>query len=533
MCNWMAVRGVVLSALLSFGAAEAVEQPQSPTTVPSPTAASGPLQTAAPPAQPSAAASDLGKLTERTKKLEDELDLYKQWLQWGSAILAFVFAIASFFGWQAIRDLIRRVVERNLDAQLKTTLAQMLPDRLADAQAKAETYLLRFAKLQTLHGIRHFDEALKAYSWTGNVADLRNESPSIRRLIIECLHSCREDRKVNRQHAWEALGELLNDDVGLETRRLYLRISYASRRIREGVSFVDKYLTDLRTDRESALRASTLLRKANRQEDALALVKGVYDENDLECVVHSAVLQRDLGNFDGAHDALTPSVAALVSDPKTTLPEGWHRLLNTYVANCLDRGRPQDGVTSAEFVFRSSPGAVEVFTVGRLLRELPTTNPARAQLLDRFSAAIDGLAPGEAKLRCEVLRHQLNGRMDQAERMLKQSIQPEAQGSRQVMDNDLYFQHCTLGEFYIDQKRADDAIDVLMPAAGATFGGEAKFYLAIAYALKGENRDSARWLTQALQELPKWAAHARDHGALRGVAEVAEVLATYTRGRQQ
>lgn len=530
MLDCLATRTIVLIALLLVGPSERSALAQSTAPTASTTGSTGTAPTIATQPRPSAASPDLTQLSERTKKLEEELDLYRLWVQWGSGIIAFAFAVASFFGWQAIRDLIKRVVERNLDAQLNATLAQMLPAKLADAQSKAEKYLLRFAQLQTLHGIRHFDEALKAYGWDGSIANLRGESPSIRRLIIECLHSSKEDRKVNRQHAWEALGELANDDAGIETRRLYLRISYASRRIREGVAFVDKCIADLRGDRESALRASTLLRKANRQEEALALVEGVYDANDLECVVHSAVLKRDLGNFDGAHDVLMPSVTTLVSDPKTRLPEGWHRLLNTYVANCLDRGRPQDGVTSAEFVFRSSPGAVEVFTVGRLLRELPVSNPARAQLLERFSAAIDGLAPGEAKLRCEVLRHQLNGRVDQAERMLRQSIQPDQQIGRSAMDNDLYFQHCTLGEFYIDQKRPDDAIDVLMPAAGATFGGEAKFYLAVAYALKGEYRDSARWLTQALQELPKWAAHARDHSSLRGVAEVAEVLASYTRG---
>lgn len=469
----------------------------------------------------------------RTKQLEDELASYRSWVQWGLTIGGLVFAIASFFGWQAVRDFIRKLVERNLDAQLKSALEQKLPERLADVQAKAEGYLLRFARLQTLYGLRHFDEALRAYGWDGNVTSLRSESPPIRRLIIECLHSSRDDRKAKRQSAWEALNELVNDDTSIEAKRLFLRIAYASRKIREGVSFVDNHRAELAADQESALRASTLLRKANRQDEALELVKGVYDPNDLECVVHTAVLQRDLGNFDEAHDVLTPAVTALVSNPKTKLPEGWHRVLNTFVANCIDRGRPEDGVRSAEFVFRSAPGAVEVFTVGRLIKALPASNADRADLQARFGAAIDDLAAGEAKLRCEVLRLQMRGDFANAERMLKESITSDSRPGKRELDSDTYFQYCTLGEFYIDRGRPDDAIDVLMHAAGASYGGEAKFYLAVAYALKKESRDSARWLTQAMQELPKWASHARDHMAFRGIAEVAEVLAQHAQSRQQ
>lgn len=236
-------------------------------------------------------------LEGRTKQLEDELASYRSWVQWGLTIGTLVFALASFFGWQSFRDYIRELVERNLDAQLKSALEQKLPERLADVQAKAEGYLLRFARLLTLYGLGQFDEALRAYGWEGNVAGLRSESPPIRRLIIECLHSSRDDRKAKRQAAWEALNELINDDTSIEAKRLFLRISYASRKIREGVTFVDKHRAVLAGDRESALRASTLLRKANRQDEALELVRGIYDPNDLECVVHTAVLQRDLGNL--------------------------------------------------------------------------------------------------------------------------------------------------------------------------------------------------------------------------------------------
>lgn len=474
----------------------------------------------------------LAEANARISKIEQDISNFRWHLSWGLTLGSFGIAVLSFFGWESIKGKIKRFVDRNLNTQITSALHLQLPERLADVQARAEGYLLRFARLLTLHGLGHFDEALKAYGWDGNISSLRSESLPIRRLIIECLHSSREDRRAKRQLALEALNELIIDDNSIECMRLFLRINYASRRIKEGVAFVDKHREQLATDRESALRASTLLRKANRQEDALKLVKAVYDERDLECVVHSAVLERDLGNFNEAHDVLTPAVTQLISDPKTQLPDGWHRILNTFIANCIDRNRPEDGLRSAEFVFRSSPGAVEVFTVGRLIKALPESNQDRSELMSRFAAAIEGLAAGEARLRCEVLHLQMQKNFDVAEKLLLKAIEPRSAAGKNELDSDTYYQYCTLGEFYIDQKRPDDAIDVLMTAAGSNYGGEAKFYLAIAYATKGEDRDSGRWLSQALQELPKWAAHARDHEVLRNSPSVAEVLAIHARTRQ-
>ena len=176
-------------------------------------------------------------------------------------------------------------------------------------------------------------------------------------------------------------------------------------------------------------------------------------------------------------------------------------------------------------MLRSAPGAVEVFTVGRLILSLDKEHPKRTELATRFREAVARLIPGEATTRCRVILAQLDDNPDEAVALLRSSISVGTLPAGEGMKPDIYFQRCNLGQVLIAMKRTEDAIDALMPAAGFTFGGEAKFHLAVAYALQGEGRDSSRWLSQAVQESPKWAAHARDHVALRDVPEVIDELA--------
>jgi hypothetical protein len=214
-----------------------------------------------------------------------------------------------------------------------------------------------------------------------------------------------------------------------------------------------------------------------------------------------------------------------MADPSAELPDGWHRLVNTFVANSLDRHRLDDALQPAEFVLRSASGAVEIFTVGRLVLALPADHPHLGDLAERFREAVARLVPGEATTRCQVILAQLDGQPEKAIKLLQASIDEGTLPQGKGMKPDVYFQRCNLGHILITQGRTQEAIDTLIPAAGFSHGGEAKFYLAVAYGSLGEGLDAARWLTQAVAETPKWAAHARDHETLRAIPEVLAVLA--------
>jgi len=489
---------------------------QAPSPTPTPSRAAGQLADLR---------SELKRVAEAADKANLDLERYRRFAAWGASIGTALLVVGSFFGYQALRDAVRRGVERNLERAVSKALASSLPDILADTQQRAEDFLLRLAKLLALRSHGSYDEALLEYGWDGNVASLRQETPILRRAIIECLYSARRNRREDRDTAWEAITELTQDDTSPETNRLYLRIAFNTRRYNEGLAFIERLDEVIRADQASALRAATLLRRVGQLTRALELAELYKDDKDLGSIVTVAALLRDLGRFDHVHDLLVPAVNRLASDPASVLPDGWHRIVNTFIANSLDRGRAEDAIRSAEFVMRSSPGPVEIFTVGRLIMALPPLHPARAGLLQRFRDAIPQLMPGEATIRCRALLLQMDGAPQEALNLLNEAIRDGARPHGQGMSPDVYFQRCNVAQILIEIGRYGEAIDALMPAAGLTLGGEAKFLLAVAYASQEEGKDSVRWLTQAVHEAPKWAVHARDHDRLKNVPEVTEELA--------
>lgn len=468
--------------------------------------------------------TQLDSISQAVTQNSRQIERYERWWRRFLFYTVPLLGLLSWIGYKSVKSRVQSYVNRNLEDLIDSAVQDSLPEILEETQRRAEDHLLRMAKLLALRQYEAYDEALEEFGWDGRVASLRDESPTLRRAIIECLYSARRNRDERREAAWEAVNELVQDDDSIRTHRLYLRLSISLRKYEDGLAHYERHKEQIVEDREAALRTSTLLRKVGRIPDALELAKRYHDPDHLKSLVSIAVLERDLGNFDEAHDALLPAVTRLIDLPETDLPDGWHRVLNTFVANCIDRRRPEDAVDAAEFVLGSSPGPVEVFTAGRLIRHLPEERPERESLKNQFEAAIPDLMPGEATTRCKVLLHRMESEPDQAEEILRAAIEEGGTGQGESMKPDVYFQRCNLGDLLIAQGRFDDAIDELMPASGAGYNGEAEYRLAIAYASKGKGADAARWLREAIEELPKWAAKARDHDVLRSTKEVVEEL---------
>jgi hypothetical protein len=141
---------------------------------------------------------ELKRVSALAKQTDERVSRYVWWAKWIIGLGAPLATVLAFFGWQTIRGTIRRYVERNLDRHLTKALQDSLPTRLAEIQTRAESYLLRVAQVLALRAQNAYDEALAVYGWDGHVTSLRKETPTIRRAIIECLYSARNDRKPRR-----------------------------------------------------------------------------------------------------------------------------------------------------------------------------------------------------------------------------------------------------------------------------------------------------------------------------------------------
>lgn len=476
-------------------------------------------------------APDLATLSARVGELEGRVNEYVGWAKTVGIVSAVIAFFVGLLGREKFASYVSNLVEAKLAQEVNSAVDRTLPDLLSSTQRRAEEFLLSLAKLLALKSSHAYDEALTEYGWTGQVAKLRDEPPSLRRAIIECLYSAKKNRDKNRVAAWEALVELLKDDATSETDQLYLRLAISLRKIAEGLAYYDTNKERILDNKESSIRASTLLRKHGRLNEALQIAKRYRDDDDLASLVAIAVLQRDLGNFDEVHDILLPAVNRLLVNTSTDLPEGWNRLLNTFIANSLDRNRPEDALQAAEFVLRSGSGAVEIFTVGRMLLRLAETNQKRSELAERMRAAVGRLVPGEATTRCQVVLARLDNAPEKAIEILANAIVVGTLPAGKSMANDVYFHRCNIGEILTEIDRSGEAIDYLMPAAAFNYGGEAKFRLSIAYAKQAKYRDSARWLDQAIEESPKWIGHARDQDDIKRNEEAAKVLAKHGTAR--
>ncbi len=453
-------------------------------------------------------------------------------LAWGSGAVALITGVLGFFGYSTIRDWAKNYVERNLDTNVKEILADQLPKRLLVAQERVETQILRTATLLALRSQESYETVLSQYGWTGDVSSLRRETPLVRRVMVESLLGSKKDRPENRTGAWDAATELLRDDSSIETIRLYLRICISLRRYAEAVELFGKHKAEILKDKEAALRTSTILRKVGKLSDARDIAQRFVSDDDVDALLSYAVLERDLGLFDKVHDALLPLVHKLSRTHATQLPKGWHRVLNTFAANCLDRDHPEDAIEPAEFVLRSAPGPVELFTVGRLILALPAGDARRNTLIPRFQSGVETLVASQemmedATLRCLVTLKEIQGQAAEAISLLSRKVKETEDKSKpgEPLHPDVYFQRCSLAQLLIDNAQSSSAIDVLMPAIGSRHGGEAKYRIAIAYAVQNEGQDSARWLDQAISELPKWAVLARNNRVLQRQEAVAKLLA--------
>ena len=473
----------------------------------------------------------LDGLSEDVKGVSSRLDSYVRLAVTASSVVMFLLAVAGVIGYQQLRNWATGYVEKNLSGAIDAAVKQSLPGILAEAQERAESHIFRVAQVLALRTNQAHDDALTEYGWDGKVAALRAESPTLRRALIDCLYSGRANRAQNRPAAWEAMTELLQDDQSIDTVRLYLRISTSMRKLQEGAGVFDRFKKQILGDQDAAVWAATLLRRLGRRQEAVDLLRAVSDPGDNHALVEIAAIERDLGDFDEAHDRLLPAVNRLVSQPSVQLPQGWHRVLNTYVANCIDRGRLEDAIGAAEFVLRSGPGPVEVRTVGGLIAKLPTTHPKRSQLEGAFSQALERQFPCEAKTTALAVQKQLQGKMPDAMEILREAIRSRGTDAGGRMPVEVYYWRCLLAEILVMAGTFDGAIDELRPAADFAYGGEAKYLLAVAYARQGDNKEAARWLKSAANELPKWAARARDHDVLGHIPEVAEVLAQRTADR--
>ncbi len=471
---------------------------------------------AVPTSDPNWIASGFQGRLEKVERITDELNDFIMKFIYVFFAVAVIIPVSGFVLRAIYRpylhEKLRNYVNYYLNSYIDSRIEEDLPKLLQNTQKNAERYLLRLAGVLVLRDQEKYDLALRQYEWNGQVSSLRDEAPALRRTIIECLYASPLNRIANREAAWHAVTELSETDKSVETHRLYLKLSCNLNKHEEGLRYFSKNEVDIIADRDAANRAATILRHLSRLEEAKNILDKIADDKDIDTIVNLSAINRDLGNFPEVHRKLLPMIDNLIKADPGLIPKGALRLFNTFIANCIDRGHPEDAVSAGKYILSSKAGSVEAFTVARLSLKLPDGDD-RSYFVQKLSVIVQDLIHGEAALRCKVLLLVLNQQVDEAIRILDQKI--SSIQSNRGMDREEYYFRCTLAELYIAKDDVSNAINVLRPAAMQSFGGEAKFILARAYSLERDGTEAGRWLSDAVRELPKWRVLAQADSVLR------------------
>jgi tetratricopeptide (TPR) repeat protein len=473
-------------------------------------------------------------------------------IAWGVLI-----TVLGLLGWSAIR---RGVVKKVSDSAKNDTnvlvreatdrlserllsLEEQFKDNLTQSIRRVEEELLDLAPVVILRYQGRYEDALTSVGWDGNWATFSQKPAVFQRAIIECLAHTKAKYKQGSFAAWEAAQQLVKEHPNVQSLTMLLRTAVHLRKFEEAKENYDYYAEkiDLSDEIECHQLMLVVYRRLNDLESALEMaerVEAIASESgevrqttvrsNITYVNNYAALLRDFGEFNDAHDLIVREVMRLVQIEPGHLPDGWHRILNTYMANCIDRFRPQDGIEAVHFALRMNYDTTHLHTslrLARALREDGEEGEDRLAIVQRVERNLVEMPASPSKSQTKALLLSMKGATDEAVQELERIVKGMAKNSRE-----LYFAECMIGQVLIDGGKFQEAVDRLHRTAQQSniFGGEACFLLARAFALPtDEDQDldeAARWLERSIELAPKWRARARDTPEFRRHEQLLRVL---------
>lgn len=407
-------------------------------------------------------------------------------------------------------------------------------DEIADNLTQLSSSYQAITQMLHLAELKQYADALDAIGWDGELSSLRGLAPAFRRKAIFCL--ARSKGENSEYLAWEAASAMLIEDQKADNLALCLRLAVYFRRWEQGLEAFkanEAVLDSGKGHKECEEFLFVIYRRLGHTRPALALARKRQAQTDISVLTNISALYRDVGSFDRAHDLLYPTIRTL-QKAKTPagLPQGWHRLFNTFVAVCLDRGRPADASDAVRLMIAIKFDPMQIYSCLRVAAALEEGSVDREEFIDSVRSSLGSMdQKHDATVMARALLEELDGNIGEAMAIVGNEIENrrEFEQDRSKKRLDEYYLRCYLGELYLKAKRLEEAADVLHVATQEGHGGEAKFLLARTYALKQELLEATRWLRSASDEAPRWAVKARDTAELRGLSALAEIIENATR----
>lgn len=498
-------------------------------------------------------------LIDRVAKLEKILDSLLNKADNVIVYLVVIFGLITAFGFALYRYGINKYKNKmnSLEGQLiekasnsfSTNLNKIAEDKMKQLDSrsielfnKIEEKHFLYMQITSLKVSGCYDEALEQVGWRGDYNSFMSEPEAFQRIIISCLAQSQNAQKdASHLAAWQWVRVLLEKNSNFRNMEAMLRIGIKLKHFDEAVITYDKFSTKLSSvecDECEPILFVAIRRArkpANYEEYTLRLKNIVAKHkstNDIKIATNFAAFYRDNGQLEDADRLMIFNVQRLINDVPNE--DGWERLFNTYIANCIDQGTPEKAIPQAKALLQSSNSPENIFTCTRLAWFLDDDIEEKKVIMNsisnlfkkgRFQEVADGIIKSKALLL------QFNGKSEEALSILDEAINKNKYRQDKWSENNLYYFYSLSAQILMKSEileEVDKSIELLSKIMVDDNIGEAHFYMAKACAIKGNNDCVFAHLEKAANIKKKWIIIASHDRIMKKLPLVNKLLTKYS-----
>ncbi len=452
-------------------------------------------------------------------------------------VLLFFFVVWSIFKRQIItgilKDQIQAILEKRFKEDYDDKLSNVFAKKTDELFQNLEKRLYDEVHLISLWSSGKYDEALDFIGFDGDLKFEEYDKPALKRVLLSCVSNTRKYRTEElRELAYKAAKELLDQEKSLLTIRIFLEISLRAKKYDMPIELYNdsKLRKEIAKDRAASSWMATALRRKQRFHDSAAISLRWAKSKDYQAVVGLAAALRDLGYYKSAHVWLQEVAKNILARPQRNISGAPKKVLNTYIANCIDAGYPEDSIDAACMLLQHDSDDVEIFTVSLLVLDLYDKGASNNELTRMLIPYVDALSPEiQKKEDCQLIIELTSGEME-APGKVKEFIYRRLP-SFSSMD---YFKSTTISYLLYKAGDVENAIDLLGKTRSKKGGnGMAEHYLSIIYANSGKTDDAAFYIKASGEILPKWVFLVEKEKAVRNNPTLLKLIREFKAEQEQ
>lgn len=500
---------------------------------------------------------DIKSEMESTRnEIREEKDLNKDIYQ----LLATIFALIDIF-FIGILVYARKLYKENIaklqsdvlassSKKLNSDLGLLIKNKSKELDEKLSEFLRRieeknfqYMQITSLAVSGNHDEALDESGWKGDYKKYEEEPEAYQRILISCLARSKKRREENNNLiAWQWSRRLLEKSQNYRNAESMIQNGITTKHFEEAIAEYDKISESLSAEERDLCepiifvairRARNSLNYESHTARLRDLAAKHRSQADLKMATNFAAFYRDEGQFEEAERVLRLNIQRLTGTRPAE--DGWERLFNTHIANCIDQGKPEGAINQARTLLVNSKRPDNLFTCVRFAWMLQEVSAERDSLLSSAEEIMQKYSFPEGDdgtIKSKALLLEIRGKKHEAVAILEDAIAKNKERSDKFSENNLYYFRSLLSQIYIhrgDEGSIAKAIEVLTGLVVKDEIGEARFFLAKAYAMQ-KNIESAKIsLEIALKIKRKWIAIAGNDKEFKGHSFVSALLMSSAR----